>query len=94
MASSASRRKLKSRLFLSLHLQPVPGKDTVMKITDRGGGDGVEVNYNVGVFCVRACEIVAKLPKEARFVLNACTRASFSQRRRRDLFEGLKLIIK
>ena len=48
MASSASRRKLKSPLLLfvslSLYFQAVLGKDTV-KFKDRGGGDGVKVNY-------------------------------------------------
>ena len=90
MASSASRRKLKSRLLLasplslSLYFQLVLGKDAV-KSTDRGGGDRVKVNYVVGVNCVRAGEVVATLSRQAHFVLNACTRASFSRRRRRDL---------
>ena len=60
-----------------------------MKFTDGGGGDGVKMNYIVGVICVcvGACEVVAKLPRQARFVLNACTRVSFSRRRRRDLLK-------
>ena len=58
-----------------------------MKFTDGGGGDGVRVNYVIGVMCVRACEVVATLPRQALYVLDVCTRASFSRRRRQDLLK-------
>ena len=37
-----------------------------MKFTDRGGGDGVKIDYVVRVICIKAGEVVATLPRQTK----------------------------